>query len=213
MTTTLDPTTLPPLPLPPGITSRYVDTSPHSLVFHVLESRPSPTSSTSTTPPKTILLIHGFPELAFSWRHMLPLLSGLGYHAIALDQRGYGRTHPAPSQSPLPQSSFRPLNLIRDILLLTSALGYNTSNPISCIVGHDFGAVTASLCALARPDLFKSCIVMSHATKGPQPSPLTPPTAPRTLPSQLIWNPRSRSCLRRGSITSGTTALLPQTTR
>ena len=41
-----------------------------------------------------LLLLHGFPELAFSWRHQLPVLAAAGYHVIAPDQRGYGRTHP-----------------------------------------------------------------------------------------------------------------------
>lgn len=161
MTDYLDPSKLAPLPLPPSITSRYVDTSPHSLIFHVLESKPQ---SHSTSTP-VILLIHGFPELAFSWRHIMPLLSSppYNYHAIAFDQRGYGRTHPPESSSPLPQESFRPVNLIRDTLHLLSALGVKS---IDCLVGHDFGAVTAALCALARPDVFKSLILMSHPTKG-----------------------------------------------
>ena len=116
MTTALDTSILPPLPLPSGITSRYVDCSPNSLIFHILESKP--TTITTSTP--VVLLIHGFPELAFSWRHILPQLSSQpnNFYAIALDQRGYGRTHPAPSASPLPQTSFRPLNLIRDVLHL-----------------------------------------------------------------------------------------------
>jgi pimeloyl-ACP methyl ester carboxylesterase len=155
----LDPTTLPPLDLPAGVTSRFVDTSPDGLVFHCLESIPS--NSSKITQPKLVLCVHGFPELAYSWRKMLPLLSAQGYHAVAFDQRGYGRTF---SRKPLQQSDFRPLNLIRDIIVLVQALGYHK---IHCLVGHDFGAVAANLLTLARPDIVNSLVLMSHPTKGP----------------------------------------------
>lgn len=178
--TDIDPTTLPPLDLPAGVTSRFVDTTPHSLVFHVLESLPSlPTSSHK---PGLILLAHGFPEIAYSWRKILPLLSAQGYHAVAFDTRGYGRTF---SRKPLDAHSFRPLNLIKDTVTLVHALGYTS---VTTIVGHDFGAVTASLCALARPDLFQSLVLMSHPTKGPRGLPLSTspsygPAAPPPTPS------------------------------
>ena len=161
MSTYIDPLTLPPIPLPPTITSRYIDCTPNSLIFHVLESKPP----SDTPDPPRILLIHGFPELAFSWRHMLPLLSSAphNFHALAFDQRGYGRTHPPRTDSPLPSSTFTPLTLLRDTLHLLSALGWSS---VDVVVGHDFGAVTAALCALARPDIFKSVILMSHPTKG-----------------------------------------------
>ncbi|KAK5192833.1 hypothetical protein LTR47_010376 [Exophiala xenobiotica] len=158
-----DPTTLPPLPLPPGVTSRFIDTNPHSLVFHILESLPS-TSDLSPTPntkPPLILLCHGFPEIAYSWRKILPLLSAQGYHAVAFDQRGFGRTH---SRHPLTSTSFSPITLIRDAVTLVHALGYDK---VTCIVGHDFGAVTATFCSLARPDMFRRLVLMSHPTKGP----------------------------------------------
>ncbi len=156
----VDPSTLPPLPLPSGITSRFVDTSPHSLVFHILECLPSELPP-SAPKPKLILLIHGFPELAYSWRKILPLLSAQGYHAVAFDQRGYGRTY---SKTTLKASSFSPINLIKDTVTLVQALGYSS---VSCVVGHDFGAVTSALCAMARPDVFQSLVLMSHPTKGP----------------------------------------------
>ena len=177
----IDPTTLPPLHLPAGIQPRFVDASPSGgLVFHILESLPQ-TLPPSGPKPKLILCIHGFPELAYSWRKILPLLSAQGYHAVAFDQRGYGRTF---SRRPLEASSFRPLNLIKDTVTLVNALGYTS---VSSVVGHDFGAVTASLCGLARPDMFKSVVMMSHPTKGPPQSPLsTSPSygSPSTLPSR-----------------------------
>lgn len=137
-----------------------------------------------------------FPELAYSWRKILPKLSAAGYHAISFDQRGYGRTY---SPTPLEATSFRPLNLIHDTVTLVSALGYST---VSCIVGHDFGAVTASLCALSRPDLFKTLVLMSHPTKGAPPLPFSTspsytsptPTPPRPIDihSSLAQLPRPR---------------------
>jgi dipeptidyl aminopeptidase/acylaminoacyl peptidase len=75
---------LPPISLPSGITSRFVDTSPHSLNFHILEAGHSPDQSRPL-----ILLVHGFPELAYSWRHTMPLLASAGYYVVAFDQRGY----------------------------------------------------------------------------------------------------------------------------
>ena len=170
----VDPRTLPSLDLPEGVTSRYVDTTPNSLIFHILESIPPKTTSNH----KLILLVHGFPELAYSWRYILPLLSAQGYHAVAFDQRGYGRTF---SPTPLEATSFRPLNLIKDTLTLVSALGYSS---VSCIAGHDFGAVTASLCALSRPDIFPSLALMSHPTKGPPPLPFSTSPSPTTHPKQ-----------------------------
>ncbi|KIW20604.1 hypothetical protein PV08_01179 [Exophiala spinifera] len=159
--TSPDPTSLPPLPLPEGVTSRFVDTSPHSLVFHVLESLPSRLSAAANTKPPLIILCHGFPEIAYSWRKILPLLSAKGYHAVAFDQRGYGRTF---SRQPLAATSFSPTALIKDTITLVSALGYTHA---AAIVGHDFGAVTATYCALARPDIFHRLVLMSHPFAGP----------------------------------------------
>ena len=152
-----DPSSLSPLPLPSGITSRFVDTSPHCLRFHILEAGRSADQSRPL-----ILLVHGFPEIAYSWRHMIPHLASAGYYVVAFDQRGYGRT--SSLSGPIEPSDFRPLNVIRDVIVLVHALGYTK---VKCLVGHDFGAVTASLCALARPDVFQSLVLMSHPFKGP----------------------------------------------
>ncbi|KIX09514.1 uncharacterized protein Z518_00594 [Rhinocladiella mackenziei CBS 650.93] len=191
----IDPTTLPPLPLPPGVTSRFVDTSPRGLVFHILESLPH-NINPSGPKPQLVLLLHGFPEIAYSWRKILPLLSAQHFHAVAFDQRGYGRTF---SRRPLEASSFRPLNLIRDTVALVQALGYTS---VSCVVGHDFGAVTASICSLARPDMFKCLVLMSHPTKGPPRLPIStspsygqpsaPPSPPVDMEKALAQLPRPR---------------------
>lgn len=190
-----DPTTLPPVDLPPGVRSRFVDTAPHSLVFHILESLPANVDPAGTK-PEFILLLHGFPEIAYSWRKILPRLAAQGYHAVAFDQRGYGRTF---SRQPLEAASFRPINLIKDAVTLAQALGYTT---VSCVVGHDFGAVTASLCAISRPDMFRRLVLMSHPTKGPPQLPLAtsptygepakPPPPPLDVEKALSELPRPR---------------------
>lgn len=170
-----DPSLLPPIPLPSGITSRFVDTSPNSLKFHILEAGASPDQSRPL-----ILLVHGFPELAYSWRHTIPLLESAGFYVVAFDQRGYGRTFSP--DGPIDPSDFRPLNLIRDVIILVHALGYNK---VKCLVGHDFGAVTASLCALARPDFFESLVLMSHPFKGPPKLPFNTANG-ASLPKQPV---------------------------
>lgn len=168
----VDPKSLEPLDLPSGLTSRYVDCTPRSLIFHIIESIPR------EAPPNTelILCVHGFPELAYSWRKVLPLLSARGYHAVAFDQRGFGRTH---SPEPMSSGAFRPFNLIKDTMALVFALGYKS---VRTIVGHDFGAITASLCALSRPDIFQSLILMGHPHKGFDDFPIA--TSP-SLPTQV----------------------------
>src|ERR1700738_3628651 len=76
---------LPDIPLPSGIRSRFVD-GINGLRMHVLEA------GHETKGRPCVLLLHGFPELAFSWRKVMPQLAAAGYHVIAPDQRGYGRT-------------------------------------------------------------------------------------------------------------------------
>src|SRR6202046_3989091 len=78
-------TKLPDIPLAPGIRSRFVD-GINGLRMHVLEA------GFETAGRPCVLLLHGFPELSFSWRTVMPALAEAGYHVIAPDQRGYGRT-------------------------------------------------------------------------------------------------------------------------
>jgi pimeloyl-ACP methyl ester carboxylesterase len=104
MTTT---TSLPAVPLPPGIRSRVVDDI-NGLSMHVLEA------GYETRGRPCVLLLHGFPELAFSWRKVMPQLAAAGYHVIAPDQRGYGRTTGWDGDYDGDLHSFRLLNLVRD---------------------------------------------------------------------------------------------------
>jgi pimeloyl-ACP methyl ester carboxylesterase len=151
---------LPPLPLPPGITESQVNCPAAGLSFHVLEC-----GFKQDEKRPLVLLLHGFPELAFSWRKVMVPLAGAGYYVVAVDQRGYGRTTGWDNSSfeKTDMSQFTVTALVRDIVVLVSALGYEA---VTCVVGHDFGSVSASMCALMRPDIFKSVVMMSHPFKG-----------------------------------------------
>lgn len=142
-------------PLSPEITPRFVD-SANGLRVHVLEAgRPG---------QPCVLLLHGFPELAYSWRKVMPILAASGYHVIAPDQRGYGRTTGWNAQYDGDVASFRLLNLVRDTLALLDRLGITA---VSLVAGHDFGASVAAWCALIRPDIFGRMALMSAPFTGP----------------------------------------------
>ncbi|KAE8419353.1 Alpha/Beta hydrolase protein [Aspergillus pseudocaelatus] len=152
-----------PLPLPEGITTRLIPTK--TLTFHILESNPDP-----STPRPLLLLLHGFPELAFSWRKVIPPLAAAGYHVVAPDQRGFGRTTGWDTRpfSEVDLHTFTLTSIVRDMVTLVHALGYRS---VQCVVGHDLGAVTAAMSALVRPDFFKSVVLLSHPFNG---SPVLP---------------------------------------
>ena len=99
---------------------------------------------------------------------MLPLAAA-GYHVVAPDQRGYGRTTGWDTRYDGDLASFRPLNLVQDVLALVSALGYRT---VDAVVGHDFGSPVAAWCALTRPEVFRSVALMSAPFAGPPAPPL-----------------------------------------
>jgi pimeloyl-ACP methyl ester carboxylesterase len=160
-------TSLPDIPLPASIRSRFVE-SINGLNMHVLEA------GFETPGRPCVLLLHGFPELAFSWRKVMPVLVEAGYHVIAPDQRGYGRTTGWDSDYDGDLNSFRLLNLVRDALGLVSAFGYRSAD----VVGHDFGSGVAAWCALVRPDVFRSVTLMSAPFAGPPPLPFDTAGAP-----------------------------------
>jgi pimeloyl-ACP methyl ester carboxylesterase len=126
--------------------------------MHVLEA------GFETSGRPCLLLLHGFPELAFSWRKVMPVLASAGYHVIAPDQRGYGRTTGWDADYDGDLASFRLTNLVRDALGLVSAFGYKS---VDAVVGHDFGSSVAAWCALIRPDVFRSVVMMSAQFAGP----------------------------------------------
>jgi len=99
-----------------------------------------------------VIMCHGFPELGYSWRHQIQALSEAGYHAVAPDQRGYGKT-----DCPEAIEAYNILQLVGDIVGLVHALGEGKA----VIIGHDWGAPVAFNCALLRPDIFHSLILLS----------------------------------------------------
>lgn len=153
---------LPPLPLPEGITQRYVDLTDIAtcgLKIFLLEAG-------DPTHP-LILLFHGYPELAYTWRKMILPLASKGYHVVAPDCRGYGRTAgwDTGSYEHTNLTQFTQTQLVLDNVALMRGLGHETA---ACVIGHDFGASAASACALTRSDLFNAAVFMSHVPTGPQ---------------------------------------------
>ena len=161
-------TSLPDIPLPASIRSRFVE-GINGLRMHVLEA------GFETPGRPCVLLLHGFPELAFSWRKVMPQLAAAGYHVIAPDQRGYGRTTGWDAAYDGDLASFRLTNLVRDALGLVSAFGYKS---VDAVFGHDFGSSVAAWCALLRPDVFRSVALMSAPFAGPPPLPFNTADAP-----------------------------------
>jgi pimeloyl-ACP methyl ester carboxylesterase len=111
-----------------------------------------------------VLLLHGFPELAYSWRKVMLPLAEAGFPVVAPDQRGYGRTSGGDGSYDCDLRRFFPLNLVRDALALVLALG---RLHVAAVIGHDFGSPVAAWCALARPDVFRSVAMMSAPFAGP----------------------------------------------
>lgn len=141
--------------LPRGVRARLL-ADVNGLTMHVLEA--------GAPEHPCVLLLHGFPELAWSWRYVMPALAEAGYHVVAPDQRGYGRTTGWDPDYDGDLRSFRMTNLVRDALALLAALGRPS---VRAVVGHDFGASVAAWCALLRPDVFRSVVLMSAPFAGP----------------------------------------------
>jgi pimeloyl-ACP methyl ester carboxylesterase len=90
-----------------------------------------------------VLMLHGFPESWYSWRHQFEPIAKAGYKAVAPDMRGYGK-----SDKPGDITAYNQVEVVNDIMGLIPALGYDTA----IVIGHDWGAPTAWSCALHHPD-------------------------------------------------------------
>jgi pimeloyl-ACP methyl ester carboxylesterase len=164
---------LDPATLPPGIRSRFVrDINGRDM--HLLEA------GFAAPGRPLVLMLHGFPEIAYSWRKVMLPLATAGFHVVAPDQRGYGRTTGWDADYDGDLSQFRLLNAVRDALGLVAALGYRS---VAAVVGHDFGASVAAWCALVRPDVFRSVALMSAPFAGPPELPFDTPPPAATGPS------------------------------
>jgi pimeloyl-ACP methyl ester carboxylesterase len=157
-----------PAVLSPGIRSRFVSNI-NGLRMHVLEA------GFEVKGRPAVLLLHGFPELAFSWRKVMQPIASAGFHAIAPDLRGYGRTSGTDVSYDDDLGPFRTLNLVRDIVGLVSAFGYRSA---AAVVGHDFGSPLAAWCTVVRPDVFRSVVMMSAPFAGPPALPFDTADAP-----------------------------------
>ena len=115
----------------PNINQRRVETNGISL--NIAEQGEGP----------LVLMLHGFPESWYSWRHQFSALAEAGYHAVAPDMRGYGD-----SDKPFEIEAYNQVEVVTDIIGLIPALGYETA----VVFGHDWGAPTAWSCALNHPD-------------------------------------------------------------
>jgi pimeloyl-ACP methyl ester carboxylesterase len=174
--------------LPAGIRSRFVDNN-NGVRVHILESgfdggkRPC------------VVLLHGFPELGYTWRHQLLPLAAAGFHVIAPDLRGYGRSAPHSVRFSDDLLPYDLLNRVTDVLGLVRALGYER---VHAVIGHDWGAPTAAWCALVRPDVFRSVVLMSTPFGGTATLPLDtasrrgPPSADIDIPKELAALPLPR---------------------
>jgi pimeloyl-ACP methyl ester carboxylesterase len=143
--------------LPPGVRSRMVE-AVNGLTVHMLEA------GFEDRGRPMVLLLHGFPELAYSWRKVMPPLAAAGFHVIAPDMRGYGRTLGWDDAFDADPDAFRILNMVRDTVGLVYALGHRE---IAGIVGHDAGSPVAAWSALVRPDVFRTVALMSSPFAGP----------------------------------------------
>lgn len=174
--------------LPEGIRSRFMEGADgagiNGLRLHVLEA-----GWEGAADKPCLLLLHGFPELAFSWRKVMPTLAEAGYHVIAPDQRGYGRTTGWDPAYDAPLAPFRPLNLVRDMLGLIAALG---RRHVDAVMGHDFGSPIAATCALVRPDVFRALAMMSSPFPGPPKTPFEQPPARGDIHGDLAALDRPR---------------------
>jgi pimeloyl-ACP methyl ester carboxylesterase len=143
--------------LPDGVRSRLIP-NVNGLTVNILEAgfeRPG---------RPLVLMLHGFPNLAYSWRKVMPALAAAGYYAVAPDCRGFGRTTGWDNSwdaDPLP---FLALNMVRDQIALVSALGYSST---AMMVGHDQGSLMAGLGALIRPDMFPRLMLIGGGFGGP----------------------------------------------
>jgi pimeloyl-ACP methyl ester carboxylesterase len=151
------------------VRARFVE-AVNGLRMHVLEA--------GTPGAPCVLLLHGFPELSYSWRKVIPALAAAGFHVLAPDQRGYGQTTGWDGRYDGDLASFRIINLVEDAATLLARLEIEEAH----VVGHDFGSPVAAYAALTRPEVFRSVVLMSAPFGGP----------PSALPSPQIHEELAR---------------------
>lgn len=140
------------------MTSNYVDQFDSKTVIssgheiHYVEAGSGP----------LVIFVHGFPESWYSWRHQLAAVAEAGFHAVAMDVRGYGK-----SAAPEQIEAYAMSALVGDVVAIADAL---SADP-AVVVGHDWGAPIAWSSALLRPDRFRGVVGMSvpYSSRGDTP--------------------------------------------
>ncbi len=110
-----------------------------------------------------VVLLHGFPDTSYLWRHQVAALAGAGYRAIAPDLRGRGK-----SERPTQVEDYRLTTIVADVAAIMDALGVERAH----VIGHDWGAATAWLVASLKPERVDRLIVASvgHPSTRGKPS-------------------------------------------
>jgi pimeloyl-ACP methyl ester carboxylesterase len=106
---------------------------------------------------EAIVLLHGFPELAYSWRYQIPALADAGYRVVAFDQRGYGG-----SSKPDAVTDYSLPRLVGDVIGVLDRLGIETAT----VVGHDWGSIVAWTTAIAHPDRIARVVSLNVPYRG-----------------------------------------------
>ncbi|MEL7546646.1 MAG: alpha/beta hydrolase [Pseudomonadota bacterium] len=124
----------------PGVSQRRVATN--GIELNIAEAGEGP----------MVLLVHGFPESWYSWRHQFAPLAEAGYHVVAPDMRGYGK-----SDKPQDIEAYNQVEIVNDMIGLIETLGYDEA----VVIGHDWGAPTAWSCALNQTDKVRAIGALS----------------------------------------------------
>jgi len=141
--------------LPAGVKPRLVP-NVNGLTVNMLEA--------GTQGRPLVLLLHGFPNLGYSWRKVMPAIADADYYVIAPDCRGFGRTVGWDRSWDADPTPFLTLNMVRDQIALVYALGYRKAE---LIVGHDQGQLPATYAAIVRPDMFLRLTTVASAGGAP----------------------------------------------
>jgi pimeloyl-ACP methyl ester carboxylesterase len=165
--------------LPQGVRSRFVN-NVNGIRIHVLEA-----GFESANRPGVVML-HGFPELAYSWRKVMRPIADAGYHVMVPDRRGYGRTSGTDIKYDDDLFPCRTLNEVRDVLGLVSAFGHRS---VAAVFGHDSGSPLAGWCSIVRPDVFRSVVMMSAPFGGPPALPYNTANAAAPAPPANAADP------------------------
>ncbi|XBI85838.1 epoxide hydrolase A-like [Triticum dicoccoides] len=134
---------------------RHRQVEANGITMHVAESGPA-----SAAAP-TVLFVHGFPELWYSWRHQMEHLAARGYRCVAPDLRGYGGTSAPPDPA-----SYTAFHVVGDLVALLDALRLRQV----FVVGHDWGAIVSWNLCLLRPDRVRALVNLSVAFMPRHPS-------------------------------------------